>query len=91
MARPKGSPKIAGRKKGTPNKVPLAVKDMVMTALKNLGGVEYLEGLAKDEPRAFAVLVGRLLPSEVKAELRGGGVELILRNYSGRPHEGQPK
>ena len=37
MARPKGQPKLGGRQKGTPNKTTTAIKDMIVSALDNLG------------------------------------------------------
>lgn len=55
-----------GRKKGTPNKVTGALKDMVLQALANAGGVDYLESQAKENPNAFMQLVGKVLPIQVK-------------------------
>jgi hypothetical protein len=59
-----------GRPKGSPNKVPAALKDMILGALNNAGGVEYLERKAND-PRtaaAFLGLVGKVLPLQVTGE-----------------------
>lgn len=55
-----------GRKKGVPNKITGALKDMILQALANAGGVEYLQERAKDNPVAFLSLVGRVLPLQVK-------------------------
>jgi len=55
-----------GRKRGTPNKVTGALKDMVLQALADVGGVDYLTKQAKDNPNAFMALVGRVLPLQVK-------------------------
>ncbi len=65
--RVKGSEKTegSGRKKGTKNIVPGAVQKMVLAALKNKGGIAYLEKLADDEPRSFAMLLGKCLPQVV--------------------------
>lgn len=57
-----------GRQKGTPNKVTGALKDMILQALHNKGGVEYLEQQADDNPTAFLGLVGKVLPLQVNAE-----------------------
>lgn len=70
MARPKGSPKVGGRQKGTPNKTTAAVKDMVLQALSNKGGVEYLEQQADKNPTAFLTLVGKVLPLDVNANVK---------------------
>lgn len=55
-----------GRKAGTPNKVTGALKDMILQALANVGGTEYLVTQATTNPNAFLTLVGRVLPLQVK-------------------------
>lgn len=59
--------------KGTPNKVPAALKDMILQSLANVGGTAYLEACATDEKTksAYLSLVGRVLPLQVK----DGGAE----------------
>lgn len=76
----------SGRPKGSPNKATVLIKDAIERALKELEPVKYLKWLAKEEPRAFAMLVAKLIPHEVKADL-GEGVLLKLRNYTGMPVE----
>ena len=63
--RPKGIAKSGGRAKGTPNKLNRDIKEMVLTALNNAGGAEYLTQRAFDCPTAFLALVGRVLPMQV--------------------------
>jgi alpha-ketoglutarate-dependent taurine dioxygenase len=55
-----------GRKKGTPNKFTKAIKDQILQALEELGGVRYLKYLATRDKRAFAGLVGRVMPYQVE-------------------------
>ena len=62
----KGNPKTGGRKKGAPNKVNAALKDMILTALDESGGVEYLKAQAEANPNAFLTLVGKVLPMTVQ-------------------------
>ena len=64
---PKGSGKVpgSGRKKGTPNKVNALLKDQILQALDELGGVAYLVKLARENPTAFSTLLGRILPTQV--------------------------
>lgn len=74
MARPKGSPKVGGRVKGTPNKMTAAVKDMILQALNEAhkdGGVAYLKDQAAKNPTAFLTLVGKVLPLDVNANHSG--------------------
>ncbi len=64
--------KIGGRVKGTPNHTTTAVKDMVVNALNLVGGEKYLAKQAIENPTAFMSLVGRVIPTQVKAALTGG-------------------
>lgn len=57
--------KTGGRKKGTPNKMTGALKEMVLTALDEAGGVDYLTAQAESNPSAFLTLVGKVLPLQV--------------------------
>ena len=60
-----GSPKTGGRKKGTPNKLTADVKGMILQALDEAGGKDYLLEQARGNPNAFLTLVGKVLPKEV--------------------------
>ena len=68
MAKPNGLPKSGGRQKGTPNKTTAQVKDMVLTALGNVGGVAYLERQADENPQAFMTLIGKVIPLQVAGD-----------------------
>lgn len=59
----------SGRKKGTPNKFTGALKDMVLRALNDAGGVEYLVKQARSTPGPFLALVGKLLPLNVAGDI----------------------
>lgn len=67
---PKGT-RWGGRQKGTPNKLTVGVKDALRTAFTEAGGVEYLVGVAKAEPRVFCALLAKLLPG--REERPAGG------------------
>ena len=54
--------KTGGRQKGSLNKTTKELKDMVLQALDESGGVEYLKQTAVDNPSAFLTLVGKVLP-----------------------------
>jgi hypothetical protein len=60
--------KTGGRQAGTPNKITGELKDMILTALTNKGGVSYLEKQADETPNAFLGLVGKILPLQVTGE-----------------------
>lgn len=66
----KGKEKGPGRPKGTPNKTPAAIKEMILTALSDAGGAEYLLKRAND-PRtaaAFLGLIGKVLPLSIAGD-----------------------
>lgn len=65
----KGKPKTGGRKKGTPNKTTVKVKQAIIQAFDKAGGVDYLVRVAQDDPRTFCTLLGRVLPTEMKHEV----------------------
>lgn len=76
MAAPKGHARYGGRKKGTPNKNTAEVKEMILQALSNKGGIKYLERQADENPTAFMTLVGKVLPMQVTGQ-DGGPVQTV--------------
>ena len=58
-----------GRQKGTPNRLTREIREMIREALEDLGGREYLKEQGEKNPQAFLALIGKLIPSEVKASL----------------------
>lgn len=67
--------KTGGRQKGSPNKLTKQLKDMILEALEESGGVEYLKQTAIDHPTAFLTLVGKVLPLQVTGD--GGGPIIV--------------
>ncbi|HEV8407330.1 MAG TPA: hypothetical protein VGQ34_05290 [Sphingomicrobium sp.] len=57
-----------GRRKGVQNKTTGAVKDMVVKALSEAGGVAYLKRQAEKNPAAFLTLVGKVIPLQVSGD-----------------------
>jgi hypothetical protein len=57
-----------GRKKGVPNKVTGALKEMILGALDDAGGRAYLKTQATENPAAFMTLVGKVLPMTVAGD-----------------------
>ena len=62
-----------GRKKGSMNKTSAKVKEMILGALSDVGGKDYLVRQADENPVAFMSLLGKVLPSEIKADLNHSG------------------
>lgn len=64
--RPKGLAKTGGGSRlGKPNKNTAAIKEMILQALTNVGGVKYLQKQAKDNPTAFLTLLGKIMPTQI--------------------------
>ena len=80
--KPKGKPR-GGSRKGIPNKVPKALKDMILGALDDAGGQSYLREQAENNPGPFLALIGKVLPSEINATLANpeGGPLAITINF----------
>jgi hypothetical protein len=65
-----------GRPRGSPNRSTSELKSAILQALDAAGGISYLTKLATSEPKVFATLLLRLLPS-VPADASGNEVLLI--------------
>ena len=57
-----------GRPKGTLNKLTQTVKHAIEQAFHEAGGVDYLVALAKKDPRAFTMLLAKIIPTDIKVE-----------------------
>src|SRR5215468_9757638 len=68
MSGSKPGERRGGRQKGTPNKMSKALKDMVLGALDDVGGQEYLARMSQEQPGAFMTLLGKVLPTTLAGE-----------------------
>lgn len=68
-----------GRPKGSLNKTTASIKAALLEAFDQRGGVPALLAWAEDEPTEFYKLVGRLVPTEVQADVKGGLVIRVVR------------
>ena len=69
MALPRGGKrKGEGRPKGAHNIVARQLKDMILNTLDTAGGEKYLLKIAKEDPKTFATLLGRVLPMTVAGD-----------------------
>jgi hypothetical protein len=57
--RPKGYPKTGGRKRGTPNKSTVAMREALRLALES--PKDGLGGVARDDPKTFARLIASII------------------------------
>ncbi len=86
-------PPGSGRRKGRQNNDTLTLKAMILKAFDESGGVEYLKTVAKDDPRTFTTLLGKLVPAEIKAELdhKGDTIIQVVTGANNRPPVGVHK
>lgn len=74
-----------GRKPGSRNKTTAAVKAALLRALQageEDGGEQFFGELRESDPKTFAALVGKLIPTE--QQVTGGDVPIVvLRDYTG--------
>ena len=84
--------KTGGRKKGTPNKLTGALKEMILEAANRAGGeggtVAYLEQQAKDNPGPFMALLGKVLPMQIGGDPDGAPITVNeIRHTIVRPKD----
>ena len=53
-----------GRPKGAENRVTKSLKQALLSSFESLGGETWLVQLAETDPKAYASLLSRLIPSE---------------------------
>ncbi len=59
-----------GRKKGVQNKLTVTLKQAILNSFETLGGEAWLVQLAESDPKAYAGLLGRIIPSEINGQVR---------------------
>ena len=59
----KGNP---GKPKGAKTKNTALIRDMIVQALDDAGGVAYLVNAARENPTAFLGLIGKVMPVQVE-------------------------
>jgi hypothetical protein len=70
----------SGRKKGTPNKYTATLREALDLAFNRLGGVDWLVGIAQDDPRAFIMLLSRSMPPATKNPEAAAGLAESIAN-----------
>lgn len=71
MAGARGKPG-PGRPKGSINKINADLKAAILNAFTTVGGEGYLVKVARDDPKTFCALLGKVLPMQVNADVSGG-------------------
>lgn len=67
----KGHKKSKGRPKGAANKENKQLREMILSALDQLGNDKWIKEQAESDPKTFISLLAKVLPMQVTGE--GGG------------------
>lgn len=80
----------SGRKAGTRNNTSKALREQILQALDEQegGAVGYLKRLAVTDQKAFAGLLGRVLPTQLTGDDQGGAVRIEITRRLVRPADG---
>lgn len=60
-----------GRPKGVPNKLTRTIKEAIEVSFEKVGGADYLARMAIEQPVAYMGLLGKVLPTQIAAEING--------------------
>lgn len=74
-----------GRPKGSQNKATKALKDMILGALDDAGGQDYLRRQSIKNPTAFMTLIGKVLPTTINADVNGEMKTTVIKVTTGVP------
>src|SRR4051794_36573631 len=77
--------KTGGRHAGTPNKFTGDLRQMILNALGQAGGEEYLTRIAAENPGAFLTLLGKVLPTRLSGDAEAGPLQIDFRWSDGPP------
>jgi len=75
-----------GRPKGSPNKATKALKDMILGALDDAGGQDYLRRQSIENPTAFMTLIGKVLPMSINADVKAE-MGVTIRRFTPEPDD----
>lgn len=60
-----------GRPKGAQNKLTRTIKEAIEVSFEKVGGADYLAQMAIEQPSAYMTLLGKVLPTQIAAEING--------------------
>ena len=69
-----------GRKKGVPNKITRDLREALLQSFNEAGGVKYLVRLSKKSPSAYTTLLGKIIPTEIKGDVKLSYAQLVMES-----------
>ena len=80
-----------GRPRGAKDKVNRTIKLALSESFHELGGKSWLVKLGKEDPKTYALLLARLIPAEVQAEITADVTHGLEQNLAARISEGRER
>lgn len=78
----------AGRPKGSLGKSTVQLKEELLKAFEELGGAEFLKEVAREDPKAFFALLGKIIPHEIRGSVEHNHeLMVVVKDLSGRERE----
>lgn len=70
-----------GRPKGATNKLTRTIKEAIEQAFDKVGGADYLATMAVQEPVAFMTLLGKVLPTQLNADINANERRTVILQF----------
>jgi hypothetical protein len=77
-----------GRPRGVPNRINRDLREMILGALSDAGGRDYLTRCAAENPGPFLALLGKILPTQLAGD---GGGPATIQVITGVPRWDDPE
>lgn len=77
----------SGRKKGVPNKLTQSIREAIEASFDKVGGADYLAKMAMENPSAYMVLLGKVLPAHMNIQTDTGPIELVVTRVNANKPE----
>ena len=57
-----------GSRKGIPNRTSAVIRSAIVETFERVGGIQYLEQVAREEPKVFCTLLAKVLPRQTAVQ-----------------------
>lgn len=76
-----------GRPKGSVNKVTKTIREAIIESFDAIGGAAWLKRLAEEDPKTYAMLIAKAMPTQVEGA-GGGPVQIQIVTAVPEPEAG---
>lgn len=71
-----------GRAPGVPNKLTKTIREAIIESFERVGGADWLEKLAAEDPKTYGQLLAKAMPTQVEG---AGGGPVVVRIVTSVP------